>query len=364
MAAHSGSRDGGPDTGDAAPRAGAPITLGTLAHRFDLQLVSGAPDTPVQGVCALDDGAPGHLAYAGGRAQRADLENTAAGAVIVPAELAGQSPAATLVGEQPQLAFARIAALFEYRPAHDGIHPSAVIHPDAWLAPDVAVGAHAVIGAGCEIGAQTRIGANTVLGDNVAIREQGLVGSNVSIHHHVRAGARVRIEPGAVLGARGFGLVHNGHDWEPIPQLGAVVLGDDVEVGAASTIDRGSLTDTVIGDNVRIDNHVHIAHNCRIGAHTVIAGCTGIAGSCTIGGNCMIGGGVGISDHVRIVDNVMLTGATQVPRDITEPGVWSSTLRAMPAAQWRRLLARFGKLVQLERRLKRMENNGKGDAQE
>lgn len=331
-------------------------TLGALARRFELQRVAGAAETPIVGVCSLADGDATRLAYAGDNAQRAALRATAAGAVIVPAELADQAPAAALVAAQPQLAFARIAALFEYAPASAGIDPSAVVHPDARMGADVVIGAHAVIGAGCVVGAGTRIDANTVLGDHVRVGEGGLIGSNVSIGHHVRIGAHVRIEPNVVIGARGFGLVHNGGGWEPIPQLGAVVLGDDVEVGASSTIDRGALGDTRIGDNVCIDNQVHIAHNCAIGAHTVIAGCTGIAGSCTIGANCMIGGGVGIGDHVRIVDNVMITAASQVPRDIDQPGPWSSTFRAMPAGQWRRLLVRFRKLGQLDQRLKRIEN--------
>lgn len=331
-------------------------TLGDLARQFELQLVGGAAETPIHGVCPLSEGDATRLAYAGGDAQRTALHATRAGAVIVPATLADQAPGAALIAAQPQLAFARIAALFEYIPAGAGIHPSAVIHRDARLAADVIVEAHAVIGAGCVVGAGTRIGANTVLGDHVTVGDHGLIGSNVSIGHHVRIGARARIEPNGVIGARGFGLVHNGGGWEPIPQLGAVVLGDDVEVGASSTIDRGALDDTCIGDNVCIDNQVHIGHNCRIGAHTVIAGCTGIAGSCTIGANCMIGGGVGIGDHVRIVDNVMITAASQVPRDIDQSGPWSSTFRAMPAGQWRRLLVRFRKLGQLDQRLKRIEN--------
>lgn len=332
-----------------------PLTLGALAEQHGLRLAGGAPDLPIRGVCALADGTAECIAYAMGSAQLQALEKTAAAAVIVPEELAAHAPCAVLVTAQPKLAFARIAARFEYRPQAQGVHASAVVHPQAQLAPNVTVGPHAVIGAGCVIGAGTRIGANAVLGDCVTIGADGYIGSNVSIHHYVRMGMAVRIEANSAIGARGFGLVHNGRDWEQIPQLGSVVLGDRVEVGAASTIDRGTLSDTVIGDDVHIDNQVQIGHNCIIGAHTVIAGSCGIAGSCTIGANCMIGGGVGIGDHVHIVDHVSITAASQVPRDITEPGLWSSTFRVLPARQWRRLLVRFGRLNRLEQRLRRVE---------
>lgn len=331
-------------------------TLGELARRFDLELVAGSNDTVVRGVCSLEHGSAERLAYADGKAHLAALQTTDAGAVIVPAELAEQAPRAALVAATPQLSFARIAALFDYCPVANGIHPTAIVHPDAHIGEGVDIGPNVVIGAESVIGASTRIGANTVIGDQVIIGESGRIGTNVSMGHRVRIGARVQIEPNAVIGARGFGLVHNGSGWESIPQLGSVVLGDDVEVGASTTIDRGALDDTVICDDVRIDNQVQIGHNCKIGAHTVIAGDTGIAGSCNIGANCMLGGAIAVNDHVNIVDNVMITGASQVAHDIDDAGVWSSTFRAMPAGQWRRLLARFRKLGHLDQRLKRLEN--------
>ena len=160
-----------------------------------------------------------------------------------------------------------------------------------------------------------------------------------------------------MIGARGFGLVHNGGGWEAIPQMGGVEIGDDVEIGAGTTIDRGALEDTRIAPGVKIDNQVHIGHNCVIGAHTVIAGCTGIAGSCTIGANCMIGGGVGIGDHVSITDGVIITAASQVPKNIEDSGVYSSTFRAMPAGTWRKRLALFRQLDRIEQRLRRVERD-------
>lgn len=352
---HSNPADSADGAASRARHVGAPLTLRELARQFDLPLLNAGETLSIRGVCALDAGRPEHLAYAAGSTQAAALAHTRAAAVIISPELAEQTTRQVLVAQQPKLAFARIAALFEYQPEQAGVHPSAVIHAHAHLENGVMVGAHAVIGAGCVLGAGTCIGANATLGDEVHIGANGRIGANVSIHHRVRIGARVCIEANAVIGARGFGLVHNGTGWEQIPQLGAVVLGDDVEIGASSTIDRGTLADTVLENDVRVDNQVHIGHNCHIGAHTVICGCSGIAGSCTIGAQCMIGGGVGIGDHVRIVDGVMITAASQVPHDITEPGAWSSTFRAMPAGQWRRLLARFRRLKQMDQRLKRVE---------
>lgn len=358
--------DGAPEHAARSARTDRSWTLGELTARFDLQLLRGTAATEIRGVCALAPGKPGHLAYAGSHEHVGALQATTAAAVIVPSILAEQvaPTVAVLVAAEPQLLFARVARLFEPQPLTTGIHSAAVVHPDATLGADVTIGAHAVIGAGCVLGAGTRIGANTVIDERVSIGAGGLIGPNVSIGRGVRIGARVRIEASAVIGGRGFGLVHNGTGWEAIPQLGSVVLGDDVEIGAATTIDRGALDDTELGDDVHVDNQVQIGHNCKIGAHTVIAGSAGIAGSCVIGSNCMIGGAVCVGDHVHIVDHVMITGASQVAASIDAPGVWSSTLRAMPAGQWRRLLARFRKLGDYEQRLKRIEHEFDGPQQQ
>jgi UDP-3-O-[3-hydroxymyristoyl] glucosamine N-acyltransferase len=217
------------------------------------------------------------------------------------------------------------------------------------------IGAHVVIGHEAVIEEGVVIGANTVIGAGVHIGRDSTIASNCSIGASAQIGERVVIEANAVLGARGFGLVHNGRGWEPVPQMGRVRIGDDVEIGAGTTIDRGALDDTVIGCGVKIDNQVHIGHNCVIGDNTVIAGCTGIAGSCTIGANCMIGGGVGIGDHLRIVDGVIITAASQVPKSIERSGVYSTTFRAMPARVWRKRLALFRQLDRIEQRLRQVE---------
>lgn len=324
--------------------------LGEIAERFNLEL-RGNAQHEVTGVCSLANGSPNRLAYLADATHSAALAHTRAGAVIVHADAAPGCPGAALVSRNPKLDYALVAALFVV-PATGGVHTSASISAAAVVHSSAHVGANAVIGAGAHIGAGAVLAAGCVIGDNAVVGEQCEIGANACIGTGVEIGQRVRIGPAAVLGDRGFGLVHDGTSWQPIPQLGSVKIGDDCEIGAGSTVDRGAIEDTVIEQGVKIDDQVHIAHNCRIGAHTVIAGCTGIAGSCDIGAHCLIGGGVGIGDHVSIADNVIITGATQVPKDITEPGVYSSTFRAMPARQWRKRLAIFRKLDQLDQAVK------------
>ena len=333
------------------------VTLAMLADRFDL-VTRGDAQTQIRGVCALDPGLPGCIAFAENASQLNAIRHTQATAVVCPAPVADEANISALVVKQPRLAFARIAALFD-RPKPDaGIDERAVVAASATVDPQASIASNAVIGENAVVAAGAVIGANTVLGDRVHVGVDTRIASNCSIGDDVSIGARVSIEANAVIGGRGFGLVHNGSGWEPIPQMGRVRIADDVEIGAGTTIDRGALDDTVIARGVKIDNQVHIAHNCVIGEHTVIAGCTGIAGSCTIGSNCMIGGGVGIGDHVTIADGVIITAASQVPKNIDRGGVYSSTFRAMPATGWRKRLALFRQLDKIERRLRRVERAG------
>lgn len=333
-------------------------TLGALAERFDLDLAAGDAATRVDGICALTPGRGSGLAFAESEAQADALAATSATAVILTAQLAPRCPVAALVSERPRLAFARAARVFEPAPPRTGVHPSAVVETGARVDPDASVGPQAVVGTDAVLAAGVVVGPSSVVGARVRIGPDTRIGANVSVGDGVIIGARVRIEANAAIGGRGFGLVHNGEGWEPVPQLGGVRIDDDVEIGAGTTIDRGAIDDTVVGPGVKLDDQVHIGHNCVIGAYTVVAGCTGIAGSCTIGAHCMIGGGVGIGDHVTIADGVVITAASQVPKDITAAGVYSSTLRAMPAGKWRRRLALFRQLDRIERRLRRVERPG------
>jgi len=331
------------------------IDLATLAGHVGLEPPDPRADISIVGVCALTPGRACHIGYAENATHATALRETAASAVILPAGLAALTDKPCLVTDRPRLMFARIAACFIAPGPAPGIHPTAVLGTGVRVADTSSIGPHAVLGDDVVVGANTVIGPGVVIGNGVGIGADTRVAANVSIAADVSIGARVAIEANAAIGGRGFGLVHNGTGWEAVPQMGCVCIGDDVEIGAGSTIDRGALDDTMIGNGVKIDDQVHIGHNCVIGAHTVIAGCTGIAGSCVIGSNCMIGGGVGIGDHVRIVDGVIITGASQVPKDIVAPGVYSSTFRAMPAKGWRKRLALFRKLDRMEHRLRQIE---------
>lgn len=331
------------------------IRLDTLAERVGLCAPQTSADTVITGVCALSPGKPGCIAYAEDATHATALGASAATAVVVPPVLAERRDTACLVTDQPRLIFARIAALFDTPRPAAGIHESAVIGTRTRIHESASIGARAVLGDGVIVSENVVLDAGVVIGNDAVIGADTRIAANTSIAAGVTIGARVTIEANAAIGGRGFGLVHNGTGWEAVPQLGRVRIGDDVEIGAGSTIDRGALDDTVIGAGVKIDDQVHIGHNCVIGAHTVIAGCTGIAGSCVIGAHCMIGGGVGIGDHVRIVDGVIITAASQVPKDIDAPGVYSSTFRAMPAKGWRKRLALFRKLDRMELRLRRIE---------
>ncbi|MGN8157215.1 UDP-3-O-(3-hydroxymyristoyl)glucosamine N-acyltransferase [Salinisphaera sp. RV14] len=325
-----------------------------LARRFGLEMV-GDGDVMVAGVCSLDPGHEHGLGFAETPRQRQRVEASRAALIIVPRALADIDRPALLISDTPRLSYAHVATVFDRPSPAPGTAASAVVAASARVAASASIGAHVVIGERAVVGAGVVIGAGSVIDADVSLGADGVIGSRVTICANTRVGARVRIGSGAVLGERGFGLVPGPAGFEPVPQLGGVCIEDDVEIGANSTIDRGAIEDTIVRTGAKIDNQVHVAHNCVIGQHTVIAGCTGIAGSTTIGARCMIGGGVGIGDHVTIADGVIITAASQVPRDIAVEGVYSSTFRAMPARSWRKRLALFRALDRIEARLKRVE---------
>jgi UDP-3-O-[3-hydroxymyristoyl] glucosamine N-acyltransferase len=219
-----------------------------------------------------------------------------------------------------------------------GIAACAVVESAATVAEHAYVGPGCVVGAGASIGQHSELGANVTLGRGV------------------RIGARCILHPGAVIGADGFGFAREPEGWLKVPQLGGVVIGDDVEVGACTTIDRGAIDDTVVEDGVKLDNNIQVAHNVRIGAHTIVAACVGISGSTVIGKRCMIAGAVGFVGHLHIADDVVITGQTMVNRSISEPGVYSSALPMDEAKRWRRNSARFRQLDELARRLRALED--------
>jgi UDP-3-O-[3-hydroxymyristoyl] glucosamine N-acyltransferase len=330
-------------------------TLGQLAAQFGCEL-KGDPAVVVSRVGTLSGATPDSVTFLANSLYRSQLAHTRAAAVVVAPRDRDACPVASLVHPEPYLAYARIAtSLHAPAPVVPGVHTSAVVAPSARVAPSAQIDAHAVIGSGCTIGAGAVVGAGAVMGANVAIGEGTRIGPRVALLDGVRVGARCIVHPGAVIGADGFGFAPDRGTWQKIPQVGSVVIGDDVEIGANTTIDRGAIEDTVIEDGVKLDNLVQIAHNVRIGAHTIMAAMSGVAGSTKVGRRCMIGGGVVMINSLTICDDVMFTFRSVVTRSVDEPGTYSGHLPAEEAGLWRKNAARFRKLDALAERLIKAE---------
>ena len=325
------------------------LTLQEIARRLGAEVL-GDPATGISGVATLDEAGPGDITFLANPRYRQKLAATRAGAVIVGPRDRDATAIARIVAENPYACYARTVALFHPpQVAVAGTHPSAVVDPSARVAASAEVGPLAVIAAGARIGERARIGAGCAVGENAAIGDDTTLHPRVTIYHGCVVGARCILHSGAVIGADGFGMAPDQGRWVKIPQVGRAVLGDDVEVGANSTIDRGALGDTVVEEGVKIDNQVQVAHNCRIGAHTVIAGCAGIAGSAVIGRHCLIGGAAGIVGHVTIADGVTISAMTLVTKSIAQPGVYSSGMPMMPHADWLRNAAQLRRLHEIAR---------------
>ena len=310
--------------------------LADLAGAVGAEL-HGDPERRILGIAPLADAGPDELGFVARKSFLAQLPDTRAGAVLLEPAYRSRCPVDALATEDPYLAYAIISQLFERAPK--GIHSSARIHPSARIGARAFIGAGVVIGAECVLGPDGQVFANAVLGERVVI------------------GARVRVQSGAVIGADGFGYAADAESrWVRIAQLGSVRIGDDVDIGANAAIDRGALSDTVIGDGVKIDNLVHIAHNVRIGEHTAIAAGVGIAGGAEIGARCQLGGLVGVGGYVKIADGVSLTGMSMAAKDLDSPGVYSSGVPAMPNAAWRRNAMRFKHLDALYRHVQKLVN--------
>jgi UDP-3-O-[3-hydroxymyristoyl] glucosamine N-acyltransferase len=330
-------------------------TLGQLAAEFGCEL-DGDPAIVVNRVGTLANAAPDAVTFLANSHYRAQLAATRAAAVILAPRDRGACPVASLVHAEPYLAYARIAASLHPPPAAvAGVHSSAVVAASARVAPSAQVDAHAVVGSDCTIDDDAFIGAGTVLGEHVHVGKGTRLGPRVTLLDRVRIGARCIVHPGAVIGADGFGFAPDRGTWHKIPQVGSVIIGDDVEIGANTTIDRGAIDDTVIEDGVKLDNLVQIAHNARIGAHSIMAAMSGVAGSTKIGKRCMIGGGVVMINSLDICDDVVFTFRSIVTRSVDQPGTYSGHLPAEEAGLWRKNAARFRKLDALAERLIKAE---------
>ncbi|MFU8816884.1 MAG: UDP-3-O-(3-hydroxymyristoyl)glucosamine N-acyltransferase [Pseudomonadales bacterium] len=336
----------------------AAFTLGELASRLSARLV-GDPDIVINGLGSLLTAEADELSHLSNPGYRPQLAGSRAAAVILKAGDLELWDGPALVVENPYLTFARASQLFaRLPPLPQGVHHTAQVDPSAVLGDSVRIGPGVVVGADARIGPRVRLYANSVVGDRCRVGEDSMLMPNAVLYAAVTLGARCVIHSGSVIGADGFGFTPDERGrLEAIAQLGGVIVGDDVSIGACSSIDRGALDDTVIEDGVKIDNQVQIGHNCRIGAHTVICGCVGIVGSTRIGRHCVLAGGVGIGGGapIELCDRVVVSGMTHVSASITEPGIYSGGVLHSHNRQWKRNAIRFNRLDDLHRRLTRLE---------
>ncbi len=333
------------------------MTLGELAIRFGCEL-EGEPEAEVESVATLENAGARSITFLANPRYRRHLCGTRAAAVILESQFADACPVSALIAANPYATYARIATLLHPEASWPpGIDADARVGERTRIAASASIAAGVVLEADVRIGERVRVGPGCVVMRGSSIGDDTRLSANVTLCRDVRVGERVLIHPGVVIGADGFGLAPERGGWVKVPQVGSVRIGDDVEIGANTTIDRGAIEDTVIEDGVKLDNQIQIGHNVRIGAHTAIAGCTGISGSTIIGRNCLIAGMVGIAGHLSICDGVVVTGRSFVSRSIRTSGVYSGGLPADEARRWRRNSARFRHLDELAKRLAAASGN-------
>lgn len=330
-------------------------TLAGIVEHLGGELIGDGSIT-VRQVATLEKALPDTITFLANERYLPHLKSTTAGAVIVGEALRGALGIPHIVATNPYSYFARVSTLLNREPdAVPGFHPTAVIHAAATIGEGVEIGPCAVIEEGVVIGSHVRIGAGCHIGANSSIGEHGHLHANVTIYKKCIIGARAIIHSGAVIGADGFGIAMDEGRWLKIPQIGGVRIGDDVEIGANTTIDRGAIEDTIIEDGVKLDNQIQIAHNVLIGAHTAIAACVGIAGSSRVGRYCRIGGASGIAGHLNISDHVEISAHTLVTKSITEPGTYTGAYPFEANRDWRRNAASLRNLGELTERVRALE---------
>jgi UDP-3-O-[3-hydroxymyristoyl] glucosamine N-acyltransferase len=328
----------------------AELTLGELAVRFGLKL-KGEPSLKVDRVATLSNARPGSLSFFTNSRYRRQLAATQATAVVLNEADAADCPVAALIDRNPYLAYARISALLHPEPdLKPGMHPSAVVSPAARIAASASVGPLCVIEDEVQIGERVRIGPGCIVQRGARLGADTNLVAQVTLYPFVTIGARCILHAGAVIGADGFGFAPDGAGgWVKVPQVGSVRIGDDVEIGASTTIDRGAVEDTVVENGVKLDNQIQIGHNVVLGEHTAIAACSGISGSTVLGKRVLIGGMVGISGHLHIADDVHVLGCSLVSASIKQAGTYSSSMPAVEARRWRRMVAVLRRLADKER---------------
>ena len=338
-------------------------TLDEIAKHIQAELIiddetNTSKDSIVDGLATLANAKPGNVAFLANKKYISQLTETKASAVIIAPNMVEQCPVSALVVENPYMGYAMLANLLDSTPkVAEGIHASAVIADNVSLGENVSIGAHAVIESGVSLDDNVSIGAGCFIGKNTTIGKRTQLWSNISVYHNIIIGSDCLIQANTVIGSDGFGYapVKAEFKWHKIPQLGRVIIGNKVEIGASTTIDRGALEDTIINDGVILDNQIQIAHNVVIGKNTAMAACSVIAGSTTIGENCTIAGLVGINGHIKITDNCVFTGMAMVTKDIPNQGVYSSGMPAAPNREWNKTNARVNRLETLTKRVKELE---------
>lgn len=316
-------------------------------------------NTKIHSLATLANAKAGQIAFLANSKYASQLSETNASAVILTAQSLSECDTCALVVTDPYMGYATLANLLDTtpKPAHN-VHPSAVISDNVSLGENVCIGANSVIESGVSLADNVIVGANCFIGQNAIIGESTKLWSNISIYHDVKIGHHCLVQANTVIGSDGFGYApaSGPYKWLKIPQLGSVTVGNHVEIGASTTIDRGALDDTIIKDGVILDNQIQIAHNVIIGENTAMAACSVIAGSTVIGKNCTIAGLVGINGHITVADNCIFTGMAMVTKNITESGVYSSGTPAVANKEWRKTNARIKRLDSLTNRVKALEN--------
>lgn len=332
------------------------IRLADLAHQLDAKL-HGDGEIIITSIASIGSAQAGQITFLSDNRFRETLSFCQASAVVLTAESMPFCNCASLVVSNPYITYARMAQLMDTtpKPAKEDIGVGAVVASDAILGQRVAVGANAVVESGVLLGNDVIIGPGCVIGKNTRVGASTRLWANVTIYHDTIIGKRCLIQAGTVIGADGFGYANDCGHWIKIPQMGRVIIGDRVEIGACTTIDRGALDDTIIGNGVIIDNQCHIAHNVIIGDNTAVAGGVIMAGSLTIGRGCMIGGASVINGHITICDQATVTGMSMVMRSITKPGVYSSGIPLQPNKDWRKTATVVMNISAISKRMKAIE---------
>lgn len=330
------------------------FTLDEIVSRFGGELI-GDGNLRISQVATLEKAGPADFAFLANPKYRKQLKTSRAGAVVLSSANAPDCPLPCIVSDNPYAYYARVAQLLNLpRREASGIHPAAVV--ETKLDPSISVGAGTCVGKDVRIGKASVIGPGCIIGEGVAMGEQARLYGNVTIYPGCMIGARAIIHSGAVIGADGFGIAREADgSWTKIPQIGRVIIGDDVEIGANTTIDRGALDDTVIEDGVKLDNQIQIGHNVRVGAHTAMAGCVGVAGSARIGQRCTIGGGAIILGHLTVADDVNISAATLVTKSISQPGSYTGAMPFEAHRDWLRNAAQMCHLDEMAKRMRELE---------